>query len=140
MPVYYSKALRDLVDYLLTVAQDSRPTIEQVLRQPIVRAELERIVSEFIPLTFNYVTAVTAHKVLEKIVVIQCSLAKWSDYGLPMIDKSLLRVANTEDTEFLCRLNLMLSNKAYNTKKKRDKVESNTKDMSMLKVNHKELE
>ena len=88
MPEYYSKALRDLVDYLLTVAQDSRPTIEQVLRQPIVRAELERIVSDFIPLTFNYATAVTAHKVLEQIVLIQCTLAKSSDYGLEMIDKS----------------------------------------------------
>ena len=101
MPEYYSKALRDLVDYLLTVAQDSRPNIEQVLRQPIVRAELERIVKDFIPLTFNYFTAITAHKVLEHIVVIQCALAKSCDYGLPMIDKSFLRVANIEDSEFL---------------------------------------
>ncbi len=62
--------------------------------------------SDFIPLTFNYTTAVTAHKVLEQIVVIQCTLAKWSDYGLPMIDKSLLRVANTEDTEFLLQAEL----------------------------------
>ncbi len=77
-----------------------------MLRQPIVRAELERIVTDFIPLTFNYTTAVTAHKVLEQIVVIQCSLAKRSDYGLPMIDKSLLRVANTEDTEFLVQAEL----------------------------------
>ena len=62
--------------------------------------------SDFIPLTFNYTTAVTYHKVLEQIVVIQCSLAKWSDYGLAMIDKSLLRVANTEDTEFLVQAEL----------------------------------
>ena len=77
-----------------------------MLRQPIVRAELERIVSDFIPLTFNYTTAVTAHKVLEQIVMIKWSLAKRSDYGLPMIDKSLLRVANTEDTEFLVQAEL----------------------------------
>ena len=32
LPEYYSQALRDLVDYLLTVQQDKRPTIEQVLR------------------------------------------------------------------------------------------------------------
>ena len=101
MPEYYSKALRDLVDYLLTVVQDSRPTIEQVLRQPIVKAELEKIVEDFIPLTFNYATAVTAHKVLEQIVEIQCTLAKSCDYRLEMIDKSFLIVANTEDTNFL---------------------------------------
>jgi hypothetical protein len=28
-------------------------------------------------------------------------LSKSTDYGLPTIDKSLLRIANTEDTEFL---------------------------------------
>ena len=77
-----------------------------MLRQPIVRAELERIVSDFIPLTFSYATAVNAHKVLEQIVVIQCNLAKGCDYGLAMIDKSLLRVANTEDTEFLVQAEL----------------------------------
>jgi len=46
---------------LLTVVQESRPTIEQVLRQPIVRAELESIMKDFIPLTYNYGTAGTAH-------------------------------------------------------------------------------
>ncbi len=106
MPEYYSKALRDLVDYLLTVVQDSRPTIEQVMRQQIVRIELERIVKDFIPLTFNYATAVTAHKVLEQIVEIQCTLAKSCDYGLEMIDKSFLIVANTEDTDFLVQAEL----------------------------------
>ena len=116
MPEYYSKALRDLVDYLLTVAQDSRPNIEQVLLQPIVRAELERIVSDFIPLTFNFVTTVTAHKVLEQIVEIQCTLAKWSDYGLPMIDKSLLRVANTDNTEFLLQPELNAIKKGFEYK------------------------
>ena len=62
--------------------------------------------SDFIPLTFNYATAVTAHKVLEQIVVMECSLAKSCDYGLAMIDKSLLRVANTDDTEFLVQAEL----------------------------------
>jgi hypothetical protein len=56
---------------------------------------------EFMPLTFDYPTARSAHDVLEQIVEIQCTLAKTSDYGLPTIDKSLLRVAITEDTEFL---------------------------------------
>jgi serine/threonine protein kinase len=32
LPEFYSKDLRDLVDYLLTVSKDERPTIEQVLR------------------------------------------------------------------------------------------------------------
>ena len=33
-------------------------------------------------------------------------LAKSVDYGLPMIDSSLLRVANTPDTEFLVQAEL----------------------------------
>jgi serine/threonine protein kinase len=32
LPEYYSQGLRDLVDYLLTVDQDKRPTTEEVLR------------------------------------------------------------------------------------------------------------
>ena len=56
---------------------------------------------DFIHLTFDYATARSAHNVLEQIVEIQCTLAKSSDYGLPIIDKPLLKVANTDDTEFL---------------------------------------
>ena len=81
-----------------------------MLRYPIVRAELDNILNDFIPQTFNYPTAITAHKVLEQIVEIQCGLAKWCDYGLPMIDKSLLRVAITEDTEFLLQSELKAIN------------------------------
>jgi len=47
-----------------------------VLRYPIVRAELDNILNDFIPQNFNYPTAITAHKVLEQIVEIQCGLAK----------------------------------------------------------------
>ncbi len=54
--------------------------------------------NDFIPLTFIYATARTAHNVLEQIVEIQCTLAKSNDYGLPMIDKSFFIVANTDDT------------------------------------------
>ena len=72
-----------------------------MLRYPIVRAELDNILNDFIPQTFNYPTAITANTVLEQIVDIQCGLAKLCDYGLPMIDKSKLRIANTEDTVFL---------------------------------------
>jgi hypothetical protein len=61
---------------LLKLDKDKRPNIEQILRHPIVRAELEKILNDFIPLTFNYSTAGSAHKVLEKIVEIQCLLAK----------------------------------------------------------------
>ena len=38
--------------------------------------------------------------------MIQCNLAKGCDYGLAMIDKSLLSVANIEDTEFLVQAEL----------------------------------
>ena len=41
LPQNYSQALRELVDFMLTVELDKRPTIQQVLRQPIIRAELD---------------------------------------------------------------------------------------------------
>jgi vacuolar-type H+-ATPase catalytic subunit A/Vma1 len=98
--------LRDLVDFLLTLEQEKRPSIEQVLRQPIIREELDKILNDFIPLTKNYSTAYSAHKILEQIVEIQCVLGVSTDYGLPMIDKSLLKVANTLDTHFLLQAEL----------------------------------
>ena len=52
-----------------------------------------------IPLTFDYSTADSAHKLLEQIVEIQCKLAQSTEYGLPIIDK--LTVANSHHTEFL---------------------------------------
>ena len=62
--------------------------------------------NDLIPLTYEYSTADSAHKVLEQIVEIQCTLAKSTDYGLPMVDYSLLRVANTPDTHFLLQAEL----------------------------------
>jgi hypothetical protein len=61
---------------------------------------------DFIPLTYDYSTAPGAHKVLEQVVEIQCFLAKSSDFGLPMITKSLLRIANTYETRFLVQAEL----------------------------------
>jgi hypothetical protein len=59
-----------------------------------------------IPLTYRYQTANSAHKVLEQIVEVQFLLAISTDYGLPLIDKSLLRVANTPNTHFLLQAEL----------------------------------
>jgi hypothetical protein len=39
--------------------------------------------------------------VLEQLIEIQCMLAKSTDYGLKVTDPSLLRVANTPNTQFL---------------------------------------
>ncbi len=68
LPQNYSKDLRDLVDYLLTFKQDKRPTIIQVLKQPIVRAELDNMLNDLKPLTYKYITANSTHKILEQIV------------------------------------------------------------------------
>jgi hypothetical protein len=82
--------------------QEKRPNIEQVLRLPIVRSEIDNIMNDFITLTYEKSTAISAHKVLEQIVEIQWMYDRSTDYGLPMIeDKSLIRVANTPDTHFL---------------------------------------
>jgi hypothetical protein len=55
--------------------------------------------NDFIPLTYVYSTAVSAHKVLEQIVEIQCMLAKSTDYGLS--GDYMLRVAHTDEALFL---------------------------------------
>ena len=40
----------------------------------MIRAELDKIIDDFIPLTYEYSTALSAHKLLEQIVDIQCML------------------------------------------------------------------
>ena len=69
--------------------------------RPLLRAEIENIMNDFIALTKEKSIAVSAHKVLEQVVDIQCMYAKITDYGQPMIDESLIRVANTPETRFL---------------------------------------
>jgi hypothetical protein len=48
----------------------------------------------------------SVHLVLEQVVEIQSMLAKSTDYGLPLTDQSLLRVANTPNTQFLLQAEL----------------------------------
>ena len=48
----------------------------------------------------------TAHLVLEQVIEIQCKLAKLTDYGLTVSDLSLIKVANTPNTQFLLQAEL----------------------------------
>ena len=48
-------------------------------------------------------------------------LAKSTDYGLPMIDRSLLRVANTPHTEFLLQAELKAIQEGLQYKERDDK-------------------
>jgi hypothetical protein len=58
-------------------------------------------------LTYNYPTALSTHVVLEQVIEIQCKLAKSTDdYGFAVTDESLLRVANTPNTQFLLQAEL----------------------------------
>jgi hypothetical protein len=91
-----------------------------VLRQSIVRAELDNILNDFIPLTFDFSTAPSAHQVLEQIIEIQCTLAKSTDYGLPMIDESMLKVANTPETRFLVQAELKAIKEGLKYKEEED--------------------
>ena len=104
----YSQSLRDLVDKCLNTDPEIRINIEQILRYPPVRAELDNILKDLIPLTYNYSTAMRAHMVLEQVIEIQCTLAKSTDdYGLTVTDPSLLRVASTStSTDFLMQSEL----------------------------------
>jgi hypothetical protein len=102
----YSQSLRDLVNLLLNTDPETRPNIERVLRYPLVRAELDNILNDLVPLTYNYPTAMTAQLVLEQVIEIQCMLAKSTYYGLTVTDPSLIRVANTPNTQFLLQAEL----------------------------------
>jgi serine/threonine protein kinase len=118
----YSQSLRDLVDKCLNTDPDKRPTIEQVLRHPLVRAELTNILNDFLPLTYNYPTAMSAHHVLEQVIEIQCMLAKSPDYGLFVTDPSLIRVANTPNTQFLLQAELRAIQNGLQYKEEGDEV------------------
>jgi hypothetical protein len=62
---------------------------------------------DLIPLTYDYPTALSTHLVLEQVTEIQCMLAKSTDdYGFAVTDESLLRVANTPNTQFLLQAEL----------------------------------
>jgi hypothetical protein len=65
LPNIYSQSLRDLVDFCLNTDPDCRPNIEQILRYPLVRAELLNILKDLVPMTYNFSTAMTAHQMLE---------------------------------------------------------------------------
>ena len=47
----YSVGLIEIVDKLLTLEQSDRPNIIQVLQFPLIKAEIDKIMSDFIPLT-----------------------------------------------------------------------------------------
>jgi serine/threonine protein kinase len=102
----YSQSLRDLVDLLLNTDPETRPNIERVLRYPLVRAELDNILNDFVPLTYDYLTAMDTNLLLEQVIEIQCKLAKSTDYELTVTDLSLIRVANTPNTQFLLQAEL----------------------------------
>jgi len=106
LPNIYSQSLKDLVDFLLNRDPKSRPSIEKVLRYPLVREELGNILRDLLPLTYNYQTATSVHLVLEQVLEIQCMLSKSTDYTLTVSDESLIRVANTPDTQFLLQAEL----------------------------------
>jgi hypothetical protein len=97
-----------------------RPSIEQILRYPIVRAELNNILDGFLPLTYDYPAAMTAHLVLEQVIEIKCMLAKSTDYGLTVTDPSLIRVANTPNTQFLLQAELRAIHNGLQYKEEED--------------------
>ena len=71
---------------------------------------------DLVPLTYNYSTAMSAHLVLEQVIEIQCMLAKSTDYGLKVTDSSLIRVANTLNTQFLLQSELRAIHKGLKYK------------------------
>jgi hypothetical protein len=57
------------------------------------------MVEDLIPLTFNYQTSRSGHKLLEKIVKKRCEQAKMIDYGLAETG-AVVKLANTPETRW----------------------------------------
>jgi serine/threonine protein kinase len=53
LSVEYSENLRDLVDKCLNTDPESRINIEQILRYPPIRAELDNILNDLLTLTYD---------------------------------------------------------------------------------------
>jgi hypothetical protein len=53
MSEIYSEEIRDLVDFMHKRNKESLPNIEKVLRLPIIRRELDNILNDLLPLTYN---------------------------------------------------------------------------------------
>jgi len=67
--------------------------------------------NDFIPLTYSYSTSEKAHMVLEKVIEIQWIIARNPFYNFAVpLDKSVLRIANTEESEFLMQSELKAIN------------------------------
>lgn len=62
----------------------------------MIRNELEELLKDNLPLTYDYFTSQKAHDVLTEIIEIQCEIAKVPYYGLELTDevKPLIRIAN----------------------------------------------
>jgi hypothetical protein len=58
------------VDKCLDRDPEKRPTIEYLLRYPLIRSELDNIMEYLLPLTHDHTTAVRGHLLLEQVVEI----------------------------------------------------------------------
>jgi hypothetical protein len=63
------------------------------------------MVEDLIPLTFNYQTSRSGHKLLEKIVEKRCEQAKMIDYGLAETG-AVVKLANTPETRWFLQAEL----------------------------------
>ena len=72
IPAHFPSDLRNIVKSLLMIQPQKRITIEQFLRSPIIVRELEKMIADFIPLTFDYKTSRFGHTLLEKIIQKRC--------------------------------------------------------------------
>lgn len=106
-PNQFSIEIRQLVNWLLGCIDTEKTSIEKILRHPLIKDELVNIFEDLIPLTYNTETSSEAHIIIEKIVEIECLLAKYPDYNFNQADNTVvLRLANNPYTCFLVQAEL----------------------------------
>ncbi len=88
MPSNFSQDLRDLVSLLLTRGQENAPSIWQILKKPIIYAELSLIIQDFLPLTEIDEISSLANSLISEIINIQCYVASTSDFGITNINEN----------------------------------------------------
>jgi hypothetical protein len=109
---------------MLTRGNDNRPSINQILRTPIIFAELGNIIQSFLPLTEIEETSAFANSLISEIVQIQCEVGATPFYGIRQstikTNEGRLKVSIKPGAEFLVQSEVKALNNGLTYKEETD--------------------
>jgi hypothetical protein len=63
-----------------------------VFRKQEIKTELDKILRDFLPLTYSKNTSKCAHNLLTAVIIVQCELVKTTDYGIVATDEMIAKL------------------------------------------------